>query len=426
MRATGWLVIVLSLALVPVAWNAGAASAAPQCRQLDPALPWYGDVRERLQAAIDQNSTCTGSWKRSTRAVALFDWDNTEVKNDISDATLAWMLRHDKIRQPADWHTTSRHITEAAVTALRTACGAATPAGQPLPTSTNAACADEILAVREGKTRGADSDEQEAFTGYNQRWSNGAYVWTVALTTGYTAGEVAEFARAAKRENLAAPVGATQTIGSTTVPGYVRIYPQIKDLIGTLQAHGVSTWVISASSEVIAKVWSPEIGIPPAQVIGVRSVYDASGRQTPHVRGCGGQPDGADTVITYVDGKRCWANQVVFGVQGPAAFEPYDVNKRQILAAGDSTTDVTFVDDATVAHLAINRNKTELMCRAYDNADGKWLINPMFIDPDPQQLDPYPCAADGRTNPDGSSGPLLRSDGTVVPDQKDTVFSTGM
>lgn len=422
MKATGWLVIVLSLALVPVAWNAGAASAAPQCRQLDPALPWYGDVRERLQAVIDQNSTCTGSWKRSTRAVALFDWDNTEVKNDISDATLAWMLRHDKIRQPADWHATSRHITEAAATALRTACGAATPAGQPLPTSTNAACADEILAIREGKTH----DGQEAFTGYNQRWSNGAYVWTVALTTGYTADEVAEFARAAKRENLAAPVGAVQTIGSTTVPGYVRIYPQIKDLIGTLQAHGVSTWVISASSEVIAKVWSPEIGIPPAQVIGVRSVYDASGRQTPHVRGCGGQPDGADTVITYVDGKRCWANQVVFGVQGPAAFEPYDVNKRQILAAGDSTTDVTFVDDATVAHLAINRNKTELMCRAYDNADGKWLINPMFIDPDPQQLDPYPCAADGRTNPDGSSGPLLRSDGTVVPDQKDTVFSTGM
>lgn len=102
------------------------------------------------------------------------------------------------------------------------------------------------------------------------------------------------------------------------------------------------------------------------------------------------------------------------------------MNKRQILAAGDSTTDVTFVDDATAAHLVINRNKTELMCRAYDNADGKWLITPMFIDPDPQRVDPYPCATDGRTNPDGSTGPLLRSDGSVVPDQKDTVFSTGM
>ncbi|MBN7439642.1 haloacid dehalogenase-like hydrolase, partial [Mycobacteroides abscessus subsp. abscessus] len=94
MRATGWLVIVFSLVLAPVAWNAGAPAvqAAPGCRQLDSALPWYGDVRQRLQAAIDANSTCTGTWKRSTKAVALFDWDNTEVKNDIADATLAWML----------------------------------------------------------------------------------------------------------------------------------------------------------------------------------------------------------------------------------------------------------------------------------------------------------------------------------------------
>ncbi|RIS80900.1 haloacid dehalogenase-like hydrolase, partial [Mycobacteroides abscessus] len=133
MRATGWLVIVFSLVLAPVAWNAGAPAvqAAPGCRQLDSALPWYGDVRQRLQAAIDANSTCSGTWKRSTKAVALFDWDNTEVKNDIADATLAWMLRHDKVLQPADWHATSRHITEAAAAALRTACGTDTPAGRP-------------------------------------------------------------------------------------------------------------------------------------------------------------------------------------------------------------------------------------------------------------------------------------------------------
>ena len=86
-----------------MAWNASipVARAAPECRQLDPALPWYGDVRQRLQAAIDANSTCTGTWKRPTKAVAFFDWDNTEVKNDIADATLAWMLRHVKVRQPA-------------------------------------------------------------------------------------------------------------------------------------------------------------------------------------------------------------------------------------------------------------------------------------------------------------------------------------
>ncbi|MCV7088441.1 haloacid dehalogenase-like hydrolase, partial [Mycolicibacter hiberniae] len=73
MRATGWLVVALSLLLVPVARNASiaVARAAPECRQLDPALPWYGDVRQRLQAAIDANSTCTGAWTRPTKAIAL-------------------------------------------------------------------------------------------------------------------------------------------------------------------------------------------------------------------------------------------------------------------------------------------------------------------------------------------------------------------
>jgi hypothetical protein len=62
------------------------------------------------------------------------------------------------------------------------------------------------------------------------------------------------------------------------------------------------------------------------------------------------------------------------------------------------------------------------MCRAYDNADGKWLINPMFIAPNKQVADPYPCSTKAFTKSDGSSGPLLRDDGSLVRDQKDTVF----
>jgi len=63
----------------------------------------------------------------------------------------------------------------------------------------------------------------------------------------------------------------------------------------------------------------------------------------------------------------------------------------------------------------------ELMCRAYENADGKWLINPMFIAPKKQLADPYPCSTTAFTTSDGASAPLRRDDGSVVPDQKDTV-----
>ena len=393
-------------------------TASASCRQLDANLAWPQGVREKLQAAIDAHSTCTGTFKGGTAPVAIFDWDNTVVKNDIGYGTNFWMLRNNKVLQPEnkDWKTTNRYLTDAAAKALSAACGTATPAGKPLDTVKNTACADEILAILDDKTRAGE----DAFEGFNARRLTGAYAWGTALSAGYSAEELGRFATAMKQENLAAAVGATQKVGTQQVDGYIRIYPQIKDLIGTLQAHGVVPWVVSASPEPVVKAWSGEVGIDAAHVVGVRSVY-RDGLQTTHLVGCGGVPDGEDSVMTYMDGKRCWANQEIFGVDGPAAFEQLPAERRQILAAGDSGTDVTFVGDATEARLVVNRNNTELMCRAYDNDGGKWLITPMFIDPKPQRSESYPCSTKGFTTPENGKEPIKRPDGGVIPDQVDSI-----
>jgi hypothetical protein len=128
--------------------------------------------------------------------------------------------------------------------------------------------------------------------------------------------------------------------------------------------------------------------------------------------------------IPYVDGKRCWINQEIYGVHGAAAWQRQDPRHRTALAAGDADTDVTFVGDATGAHLVLNRNKSELMCRAYDDADGRWVINPMFIEPLPRRPEPYPCATSAYHATGGGAEPVLRDDGSVVPDQMDTVYGT--
>jgi len=399
----------------PLANNAGPAA---ECRQLDAQLAWPGEVREQLQKTIDAHSSCTGTARGDKAPVAIFDWDNTVVKNDIGYGTNFWMLRHDKVLQPAnkDWKSTNRYLTDAAATALSTACGTDTPAGQPLKTSSNMDCADEILAILEDKTRSGEP----AFEGFNARHLVGAYAWGTALSAGYTAEQLGQFALAMKQENLSAAQGSMQTIGSQEVDGYIRIYPQIEDLIGVLQAHGIETWVVSASPEPVVKAWAGDVGIDAGHVVGVRSVYE-DGIQTSHLKGCGGIPDGEDSVMTYIEGKRCWANQVIFGVEGPSAFEQLPAERRQILAAGDSGTDVTFVGDATEARLVVNRNNAEIMCRAYDNEDGKWLITPMFIDPKPQRSEPYPCTTKAYTNPDSSKGPVVRGDGSVIPNQVDRV-----
>ncbi|WP_030684250.1 hypothetical protein [Streptomyces sp. NRRL B-1347] len=412
----------------PVTLPAAAATAAPashtgaHCPQLSKKLTWYGDNRARLQKVIDERGTCSnphlGHGKK--RPVAAFDWDNTVVKNDVTDATISWALRHDKILRPKSWKSSSKWMTAAGHRALTKACGTAVPVGKPLPTSTDTDCADEILQIREdGTTMGGAA----AFAGtWHHRRTVPQYAWVPQLFAGHTVKEVESYAKKARTEALAAPVGTTRTIGSHTVPGYARYYEQQRDLIRTLKKAGFDVYIVSAGSEPVAEVWSRGVGIDRKHTIAIRSVLDGKGRITTWNQGCGGVGVNKGDVIPYIDGKRCFINQEIYKIKGKKAWDKQRWSQRIAVGGGDADTDVTFVGDATGAHLVLNRNKGEFMCRAYDNADGRWVVNPMFIEPLPQKPGTYPCATGAYNEPDGRKGPVLREDGSVVPDQQDTVF----
>lgn len=424
MRTTSAIVVGLATAAALAAAPVPAGAATPHdrtpranCPRLDPKLPWFGDNRAKLQKMIDERGTCSG--KRGPRPVAAFDWDNTVVKNDITDATLAWALKHDKILRPKHWTDTNAFLTPAADKALTKACGTAVPAGRPLPTSKNTACADEIFEIREKSQTMAG---EPAFAGdWNHRRTVPGYAWIPQLFAGHTPAALTSFARQARAEQLAAPVGATQKVGTHTLAGYVRYYDQQKDLIRTLKAAGFDVYIVSASSEPIAEAWSDGVGLDRKHTIGMRNVTE-HGRLTTAIKGCGGVETGRGDALPYMDGKRCMINQEIFKIKGAAAWKQQDPAHRIALGAGDADTDVTFVNDATGAHVAINRNKSELMCRAFDDADGRWVANPMFIDPMPRKSGTYPCSTTGATAADGSKTPVRRADGSVIPDQVDKAF----
>ncbi|MFE3767237.1 haloacid dehalogenase-like hydrolase [Streptomyces sp. NPDC059104] len=408
--------------LVAAAPAAQAAHPGAHCTAPRLAAGWYGDNQARLQQLIDQYGSCNPYRPSREKPVAVFDWDNTVVKNDVGDATMFWLLRNGKIRQPAggDWTTTSRYLTPAAAQALAAACGPLARPGVPLPTGTpaGAPCADELNAVYGTAATRAGA---AAFAGWDHRTIEPAYAWLPQLTQGWTASEVRGFAAAARTENLAAPVGTKQQVGTTTATGWVRYYDQQQDLIKGLQKAGFDVWISSASPQPVVEVWAQGVGVKADHVIGIRNTT-RNGKLTAHLQGCGSVKDGADTMITYIDGKRCWINKEVFGVRGPAAEKVQPASRRQVFAAGDSDTDISFLRDATALRLVVNRNKNELMCRAYDNSDGKWIVNPMFIEPKKQKTSPYPCSTTGYTDHDGTAGPVRRGDTSVIPDQTDTVF----
>lgn len=389
------------------------AQAEPGCRTLAADPGWYGDNRDRIDKLIGELGTCGANGSVADGApLALFDWDNTMVKNDIGDATFFWMVRNGKLRAPAggDWASTSPYLTPQAAAALAKACAAAKP-GQPMPTDTDTGCADELVSVyTDGETRA----DEPAFAGFNARRFEPSYAWAAQMLAGWRESELTGFAEAARRENLDAPEGAEQKVGSDDETGWVRYYPQMRDLVETLRANGFDVRIISASAEPVVRVWAADLGFTPDKVMGVRTERDGDVLTLKLV------PCGGETAIPYIEGKRCRVNEEVFGVKGAAAFEQQPEPKRAAFAAGDSDTDVTFLSDATGLRLVLNRQKTELMCTAYDNSDGRWLVNPMFIKP-MDKGDTYDCATEGYIEPSGKEAPLHRADGSVVPDQEDRV-----
>ena len=398
-------------ALVCLLCAAGPAWSASGKAMLDAGLHWDGTNFQKLNAYVIKN--------KNKNKIAVFDWDNTVIKNDIGDVTTFYMLAHDKIIKPTEWARTSRHLSTAAVKSLNQHCPL-TQKGRFLLTSKNKACATAILCIYyeakvwDGQTQPASANVRcsganayKLLTPAHGDTIEPGYAWTVALQAGHTPAALRNIGSTAFSAALARAVGAKQTIGYVQgLNAYLRVYAQIKNLIATLQQHGFNVWISTASSQYIVDAIAPQhVGVKADRVIGVRPVL-RNGKLTSDFQGCGTFAAGQD-IINFRRGKRCWINRIIFGVS----------NKQQQLqqaspisfAAGDSDTDYFFLRDAGDLRLVIDRNKREVMCNALQNVDSKWIINKMFIVPKKLRQRVYRCA--------GFKNVL----GKLIPDQKERI-----
>ena len=386
-------------------------------------LAWYGTNRATLSTWLDSRGCKSPGYSATAKPIALFDWDNTVVKNDVGDALTFYMIAQGKVLQPPnqDWKLTNKFMTNDGALALTAACGTTVAAGQPLPTNTvaGAACANEMLSMYiDNKT----TTNLIAFSGHNYRRMEPTYAWTPQLMAGYTHAEVAQLALASTTPMFAAAEGAKQTVGTRTdLNGYLRIYDQIKDVILATQSRGYDVWVITASPQDLVGALAPMVGVAADHVIGIRSLTDSAGKLTYSFEGCGPVAPGQD-MISYIEGKRCWVNKVIFGDTTAAAINrrsPAD-RARMAFGAGDSDTDIEFLRDSQYK-LVLNRAKPELMCFAYRNEGDTWRVNPMFILPRAMRATPFPCSTTACKDAGGMGMPCHDDANVVIPDQVDTV-----
>ena len=342
---------------------------------------WYGNNEEKLNTLIKLYGNQSKNYDAAHKPVATFDWDNTVLKNDGGDATFFWMLTHDLVKTPKTWSKTSPFLTEKALHAMLITCGTHKP-GTPLLTHLGDPCTDLMLAIYDDgklpKNLGGESAWKDTV---NPDTLNASDAWLSSLLAGYTPDDVRKFVADALADNLAHAPGTKQKIGSKEVVNWVRYYTQMKTLIHELQENGFDVWIVSASPQAVVDVYGAGVGIARDHIIGIRNLENR-GVYTADLEGCGTYPDRANAIITFRQGKRCFINKVIFGVKDKKAM--MDERSPTTLAAGDSETDVFFVKDAKY-HIVINRNYNELMCNAYANQDGNWMINPMFQQPKPQK-----------------------------------------
>ena len=168
----------------------------------------------------------------------------------------------------------------------------------------------------------------------------------------------------------------------------------------------------------VIEAFAPQAGIAVDHVIGIRSKTDSAGKLTYKFEGCGTVADDNQSLISYIQGKRCWVNKLVFGDTTAAAMQKRADGERQVFAAGDSDTDIEFLRDATY-RLVINRNKTELMCHAYYNSNDGWRVNPMFIQPKSMKSSQYACST---ACINGLGTPCLDDGNNVIPNQSDIIY----
>ncbi|MBI2395559.1 MAG: haloacid dehalogenase-like hydrolase [Deltaproteobacteria bacterium] len=405
----------------------GAAGPTKPARLLDCRQPfWRTEVRAAINDMISRKGIASATWDASHRPVAVFDWDNTVLKNDIGDATFFWMIQNDKIRRPASWAATNMALKPLAAASLEAKCAASGAVGEPMKTSTNADCAKELVKIYDsGKyTPDPSVEDTSAWNTPLTSTINQQYAWVAQLTAGYTPAEIRGFARAAYDENSANAIGATQTIGGAAgYNHYVRLYSQIQDLIETLHANGFDVWILTASPQYFVDAIAEDlVGVDRDHVIGIRSVL-TDGKVTYDVEDCGGAAK--NTLITFDRGKRCWINKVIWNEPTEKQLPVNVASRRPAFVAGDSDTDIAMLKDATDLRLVIHRAKTQTMCNGYeslDKKDGGWFIQPMFIKPRSKNSSPFACA----TAKDNDGAAAVDAAGTAfTKSYEDTAFELG-
>lgn len=397
-------------------------------------VPWRSVVTHAIDEMIAKHAN------DPEKPVAVFDWDNTMAKHDVSDAVFHEMLARNMIFAPLgdDLRLVNKLFTDDAINAVKKNCKRITRenkqgyllAGTFYETKgpVAKACRQEFLRFYHNEmTSTGKSAFDQGPKAFNRRTMKPSYLWVTQLFAGMTRADVHALTNEVLDLRLTPEAKArrSEKIDEFEVPSFLEVYDPMSALVAKLINKNFEVWIVSASPQYVVETFAERLdkkvqGLFFSQkgrnfletsqehktlhVIGVQVMTEQGEKASAalaelgithvgpepvlvnRVRGCGFARE--NEIITYINGKTCFIDVGIFGGDGKGSA------KRPVFAAGDATTDVAMLQSAAELALVINRNYPELMCNAYQKSelgDKKWIVQPMFIDPCPKRQQGYEC-----------------------------------
>lgn len=201
---------------------------------------WTEENRKTLEWLIDRES--------KEPPIAVFDWDNTCIRGDISDVVFRHLCADLAFRFEEagfwDWVTEARYQNEVSEAYAKYRAS---------PSPENRMwLSSGMEATRKALHEGMDDTSAWA-------WDSGAFIgWTEAEVRQYTSLII-------RRELERAP-----KFGSDKTTAGLVLRTEMKDLIAALTAAGWQVWILSASPFLEVQVCAGFYDVPPDHVVGMR------------------------------------------------------------------------------------------------------------------------------------------------------------
>jgi HAD superfamily phosphoserine phosphatase-like hydrolase len=306
-------------------------------------VDWHPANIEAIQQCMQTYGKNSPKYDAKMPPLAMFDWDNTMILNDIGEALFFslvddmgfsfnedfWALIPEKYRD------TLKHNYQE-IKDLS-------------PAARNQSASYQAYRKTFVACYFAIDEEQGTQT---------AYQWLVHILAGLTSAQVKAASETALHRELHRPIG-KETIAKSpedskpvTVNTGVRYYPQMAELVQKLKDAGFDIWIVSASAQWPVETLAKRVGIDADHVLGILPEIE-NNKIVPRIKR-----------FTYREGKAIAIRQ--------------EIGRTPIFAAGDSNGDLEMLLLGSGPRLVIDRGKKPLMDTARERG---WLVQKPFLVP---------------------------------------------